>query len=60
MPGGAGRSAAEADAYLSARGFILRAMGAYGLPDCLRLTVGTEEANHGVVEALAGFMRSNT
>jgi len=59
FPGGPGRAAADADAYLSAKGFILRAVAAYGLPDCLRLTVGSEEANHGVVEALAGFMRSN-
>ena len=52
-----GRTAAEADAFLSARGFILRAVAAYGLPDSLRLTVGGEEANKGVVAALAEFMR---
>jgi histidinol-phosphate aminotransferase len=54
-----GRSAADADALLGARGFILRAVAAYGLPDCLRLTVGDEEANRGVVAALAEFMRGN-
>jgi histidinol-phosphate aminotransferase len=32
-------------------------MAAYGLPDCLRLTVGSEEANRGVVAALAQFTR---
>ncbi len=52
-------SAAEADAYLSARGYILRAVSAYGLPQCLRLTVGDEEANRGVVEALAEFVRAD-
>ena len=31
-------------------------LGAYGLPDCLRLTIGLEEANVGVVAALAGVM----
>jgi histidinol-phosphate aminotransferase len=51
------RTAQDADAYLSARGFVLRAVAAYGLPDCLRLTVGDEEANRGVVAALADFMR---
>ena len=56
---GACRTAANADAFLSRRGFILRAMGAYGLPDSLRLTVGNEEANRGVVAALAEFMRSD-
>ena len=55
----ADRSAANADAFLSARGFIPRAMTAYGLPDCLRLTVGDEEANRGVVAALAEFMRAD-
>ena len=49
--------AAEADAFLSARGFILRSVSAYGLPHCLRMTVGGEEANRGVVEALAEFVR---
>ncbi|MGH7125030.1 MAG: histidinol-phosphate transaminase, partial [Stellaceae bacterium] len=53
------RSAPDADAFLSARGFILRAVAAYGLPDCLRLTVGSEEANHGVVAALGEFMRGD-
>lgn len=51
------RSAADADAYLSARGYILRAVGAYGLPQCLRLTVGDEEANRGLIEALTDFVR---
>jgi histidinol-phosphate aminotransferase len=52
-------TAQRADAFLSARGFILRAVGAYGLPECLRLTVGVEEANRGVVEALAEFIRGD-
>ena len=57
FPRRCGRTAADADAFLSARGFILRAVGAYGFPDSLRLTVGGEEANRGVVAALAEFMR---
>lgn len=52
----AGRTAREADEFLLRRGLILRRLGAYGLPDCLRLTVGTEEANRLVVAALADFM----
>jgi histidinol-phosphate aminotransferase len=47
----------RADAFLTARGLILRAVAAYGLPHCLRLTVGTEEANRRVVDALAGLAR---
>jgi histidinol-phosphate aminotransferase len=51
-----GRSAKDADAFLSARGLILRRVEAYGLPDALRLTVGDEEANRLVVDALRDFM----
>jgi histidinol-phosphate aminotransferase len=57
FPRQSGRSAAEADAFLSARGLILRSVSAYGLPDSLRLTVGGEEANKHVVASLAEFMR---
>jgi histidinol-phosphate aminotransferase len=55
-----GRTAAEADRFLTARGLVLRAVGAYGLPDCLRMTVGTEEANRLVVNALAEFVQEKT
>lgn len=51
-----GKTAAEADEYLSARGYILRRVAGYGLPDALRLTIGSEEANHGVIAALKSFM----
>jgi histidinol-phosphate aminotransferase len=52
-----GRSAKEADAFLMARGLIVRGVGNYGLPDALRISVGTEEANQLVVAALSDFMR---
>lgn len=47
--------AQAADAFLTERGLILRAVDSYGLPQCLRLTVGSEEANRLVVDALAEF-----
>ncbi|MBV9550758.1 MAG: histidinol-phosphate transaminase [Alphaproteobacteria bacterium] len=50
------RDAKAADAFLIARGVILRGVGAYGLPDALRLTVGSEEANRAAVAALQEFM----
>jgi histidinol-phosphate aminotransferase len=50
--------AAAADAFLTGRGLILRAVGAYGLPNCLRLTVGAEDANRLVVAALRDFIAS--
>jgi histidinol-phosphate aminotransferase len=59
FPKEAGRTAADADQFLSARGFILRGVATYGLPDCLRMTVGDEEANKGVVAALAEFVRGD-
>jgi histidinol-phosphate aminotransferase len=49
------QTAAKADAFLNAQGVILRAVGAYALPQCLRLTVGPEDANCAAVAALAQF-----
>ncbi|MGH6923815.1 MAG: histidinol-phosphate transaminase [Propylenella sp.] len=56
FPGGNGRGAAEADALLRDRGLVLRRVAGYGFPNALRMTVGPEEANRGVVAALAEFM----
>ncbi len=56
FPTSAGKTAAEADTFLSRRGLVLRAVGAYGLPHSLRMTIGTEDANRAVVEALREFM----
>ena len=51
-----GRTAKDADAFLTKRGLILRQVGAYKLPHALRMSVGTEEANRLVVKALAEFL----
>ena len=51
-----GRTAADADAFLTRRGLVLRGLGNYGLPHALRMTIGIEEANRLVVEALRDFM----
>jgi histidinol-phosphate aminotransferase len=51
-----GKDAAAADEFLKARGLILRRVGAYGLPNCLRMTIGTSDDNHKVVAALASFL----
>lgn len=50
-------SAEKADTYLTERGYILRRVSAYGFPNALRMTIGTEEANRGVVAALAEFLK---
>jgi histidinol-phosphate aminotransferase len=51
-----GRSAKDADAFLTARGLILRQVGGYKLPNALRMSVGSEEANRLVVAALKEFL----
>ena len=51
-----GKTAKEADAFLTKRGLVLRQVGAYKLPNALRMSVGTEEANRLVVKALADFL----
>ena len=56
FPHSKGRTAAEADRALTARGVILRQVGAYGLPNALRMTVGSEEANRLAVATLAEFV----
>ncbi len=51
-----GRTAKDANAFLTARGLILRQTTAYKLPHALRMSVGTEEANRLVVAALKEFL----
>ena len=58
FPTEAGRTAKDADAFLMSRGLILRGVGNYGLPDCLRLTIGKADANKAVVAALSDFVSS--
>ena len=48
--------AGAADAYLTARGFVLRRVAGYGLPAALRMSIGTDEANRGTMAALAEFL----
>ena len=56
FPDVAGKRAPDADAYLTSKGIILRRMDAYGLPNALRLTIGSEEANNAVLATLAEFL----
>ena len=58
FPADEAHSAAKADAFLTARGLILRRVSSYGFPNALRLSVGTEEANRLVVGALRDFLQS--
>lgn len=47
---GPGTARIEAD--LTARGVVLRPMGGYGLPECLRITVGDADDNRRLLAAL--------
>lgn len=56
FPASGSRTAAAADAFLMRKGIIVRAVAAYGLPNCLRISVGTEEGNRAAVATLKEFM----
>ena len=45
-----------ADAHLRKRGYILRMMKSYGLPDSLRFTIGLTEQDTGALAALREFL----
>lgn len=49
----------DADAawdFLRSRGILVRKLGVYHLPDCLRITIGTEDEMRAVVAALKEFL----
>ena len=56
FPTAPGRTAREAEAFLAQRGWIVRGVANYGLPDHLRITIGLEDHNRAVIEALTAFM----
>ena len=58
FPKQAGQDAQAADKFLRGQGIIGRAMGGYGLPDCLRISIGRDDENAAVVEALGEFVKS--
>jgi len=52
-------TANAADEFLRTNGIIVRKVAGYGLPHCLRVTVGTAEEVGLVVDAFAEFMRQS-
>lgn len=48
-----------ADAHLRSQGVIVRRVGGYGLPHCLRITVGLVEENDALIAALTAFAAAN-
>ncbi|MGX6646969.1 histidinol-phosphate transaminase [Maricaulaceae bacterium MS644] len=58
FPPGTGKSADDAGAFLAEKGLIVRPLQPYGLPDALRISVGLEDDNRRVVEALKAFLEA--
>ncbi len=54
---GEGKTADAADRALLAEGVVVRKVGGYGLPNALRITVGSEEACRRLVEVMTAFMK---
>jgi histidinol-phosphate aminotransferase len=50
-----GDTVGKADEALKRKGVVGRRVAAYGLPDCLRITVGTEAENRAVIDGLKAF-----
>lgn len=53
---GTKEKAEACDDHMRTRGIIARRVGGYGLPQCLRITVGTAEEVAAVIEAASEFM----
>jgi histidinol-phosphate aminotransferase len=56
FPREGGRTARAAEDFLAGRGILVRGLTNYRLPDHLRITIGLEEHNRAVVDALAAFL----
>ena len=60
FPGGGTNTAAAADTYLKSHGIILRRVENYGLPNALRMSIGTEKENRVVVSKISEFLASKS
>jgi len=50
------KTASDANAFLMKRGLVVRQVTSYKLPQALRMTIGSEEANRLVIKALSDFL----
>ena len=58
FPDTPGKTADDANKFLAERGLIVRGVQPYGLPNALRISVGLEEHNRAVVEAMEAFAKA--
>jgi histidinol-phosphate aminotransferase len=56
LPTTPGKTARDAEAFLASRGYLVRGVAGYGLPEHLRITIGLEEHNRALVELFAEFL----
>lgn len=54
-----GTQVKEVNAHLMAQGLIVREVAGYGLPEFLRISIGTEEENGLLIDAISDFARSH-
>ena len=57
FPEGSAKTASGADEFLKSQGVIVRKVGAYGFPNSLRMTIGSESDNKRAVDALARYFK---
>lgn len=53
-----GADTASVNQHLASRGLIVREVGGYGLPDYLRISIGTTEENGLLIDALNAFVKA--
>lgn len=58
FPEDKGRTSAEADTFLRNHGVVIRDVKVYGLPTCLRASIGTVEQNDDLIAAIEAFAKS--
>ncbi len=56
FPNAPGKTALEAEAFMASKGYLVRAVANYGLPNAIRISIGLEEHNRAVVELLREFL----
>jgi histidinol-phosphate aminotransferase len=56
LPTTPGKTAKDAEAFMASRGYLLRGVANYGLPEHIRITIGLESHNRALAELFAEFL----
>jgi histidinol-phosphate aminotransferase len=57
FPENADKTASGADEFLKSQGILVRKVGAYGFPNALRMTIGSENDNKRAIDALTRYLK---